>query len=149
MFQYLSRTRNDGLTYTRPMPMTCGSIVKHTPLRSQPTDRVDEHAPKEKLHALYGYSGADWDMGIRHRHSISGMVFFLAGAVVAWKTYLQPTLALSTAESEFLAASNTGRLGLFILAVLGELLQHQCEATTLYKDNDACRMIADSTAPTH
>jgi hypothetical protein len=76
------------------------------------------------------------------------MVFFLAGAVVAWKTCVQPTVALSTAEAEFLSASDTGRLGLFIRAVLAELLQPQHMTTTVYEDNDACRIVADSTAPT-
>jgi hypothetical protein len=76
------------------------------------------------------------------------MVLFLAGAVVAWKTRVQPTVALSTAEAEFLAASYTGRLGLFIRAVLAELLQPQHAATTVYEDHDACRMVSDSTAPT-
>jgi hypothetical protein len=87
-------------------------------------------------------------MDIQHRHSISGMVLFLAGDVVAWKTRVQPTVALSTVESEFLAASNTGRLGLFIRALLTELLQPQHAETTVYEDNDACRMVADSTAST-
>jgi hypothetical protein len=96
-FQYLSGTRNDGLTYTRPKPLTLGPIVKHTPLRSQPTNRVDDHIPKDNLHKLYGYSDADWAMDNGHRRSISGMVFFLAGAVVAWETRVQPTVALSTA----------------------------------------------------
>jgi hypothetical protein len=72
--------------------------VKHSPLRSQPTDRVDEHVQKER-YTMYGYSNADWAMDIRPRRSISGMVFFLAGAVVAWKTHVQPTIVLSTAES--------------------------------------------------
>jgi hypothetical protein len=76
------------------------------------------------------------------------VVFFLAGAVVAWKARVQPTVALSTAESEFLAESDTGRLGLFIRAVLSELLQPQNAATTVYEDNYACRMVANSTAPT-
>jgi hypothetical protein len=148
IFQYLSGTRNDVLTYTRPEPMTSGQVLKHTPLRSQPTDRLDEHVPTENLKTLYGYSDADWAMDIRHRRSISGMFFFLAGVVVAWKTHVQPTVALSTAKSEFLAASDTGRLGLFIRAVLAELLQPQHTATTVYEDNDACRMVANSTAPT-
>jgi hypothetical protein len=108
--------------------MMWGPKEKYTPLHSQPTDRVDEHVPKENLHTVYGYSNANWVMDIRHRCSISGMVVFLAGAVVAWKTLDQPTIALSTAESEFLAASDTGRLGLFIRVV----------ATTVYEDNDAC-----------
>jgi hypothetical protein len=126
--------------------MTSGPVLKHTPLRSQPTDRIDEHVPTENLMMLYGYIDADWAMDIRHRKSTSGMVFFLAGAVVASKTRVQPTVAMSTAESDFLAASDTGRLGLFIRAVLPELFQPQHAATTVYEDNDACRMVADSTA---
>jgi hypothetical protein len=46
IFQYLSGTHYDGFTYTRQNPLSRGSVVKHTPLRSQPTDRVDEHVPK-------------------------------------------------------------------------------------------------------
>jgi hypothetical protein len=123
------------------------TIIKLSQFATNPAviyyDRVDEHVSKENLHTLYGYSDADWAMDIRHRRSISRMVFFLAGAVVAWETHVQPTIALSTATSEFLATSNTGILGLFIHAVLDELLQHQREATTVYEDNDACLMVAD------
>jgi hypothetical protein len=147
IFQDLYGTHNDGLTYTRPKPMTWGPVVKHTPIRCQPTARVDEHITKENLHTMYGYSDANWDMDIRHHRSISGMVFFLAGAVVSWKTRVQPKVALSKAESEFLAASDNGRLGLFIRAVLDELLQHQCASTAVYEENNECRIVADSTAP--
>jgi hypothetical protein len=66
------------------------------PLCCHPTDRIDEHIPKENLQMLYGYSGADWDMDILHPCSISGMVLLLDGDVVAWKTPVQPTTALST-----------------------------------------------------
>jgi hypothetical protein len=125
-----------------------GPVVKHMPLWSQPTNQFDEHVPKENLQTQYGYSNTDWDMDIRHRCSISGMVFFLAGTVFALKTRVQPTVALGTAESKFLAASDTDCLGLFISVLLDELLQHQRAATTVYEDNDACRMITDWTAPT-
>jgi hypothetical protein len=64
IFQYLSGTRNNVLTYTRPEPMTLGPVLKHTPLRSQPTDRLDEYVPTENLMTLYGYSDADWAMDI-------------------------------------------------------------------------------------
>jgi hypothetical protein len=97
---------------------------------------------------MYGYSDSDWVMYIRHRRIISGMVFFLGGAVIAWKTRVQPTVFLSTAESEFLAASDPGRLALFIRAVMTELGQSQLQATTIYEDNDACIKVADSLAPT-
>jgi hypothetical protein len=130
--------RDDGLTYTRPEPLTWGPVVKHKYIRSHPTDRIDEHIPKENLQTLYGYNNVAWDMDIRHRRCISGIAFFLAGAVSAWKTRVQPTVALSTAESELLVESDTGRLGIFIRAVLNKLLQHQYAATTVYEDNDSC-----------
>jgi hypothetical protein len=148
IFEYLSVTYNDGLTYTMPEPTTWVPVVKHTHICSKPTDRVDEHAPEENLHTMYGYSDADWAMYIRHHRSISGMVFFLAGAVVAWKTRVQPTVALSTADSEFLTTSDTGCLGLFIHAFLDEPLHHQRTATAVYEDNYVCLIVADSTAPT-
>jgi hypothetical protein len=95
-------------------------------------DRKEEHIPTENLTTLYGYSDSDWDIYIRHCRSISGMVFFLGGAVIYWKTRVQPTVSLSTAESEFLAASDSGRFALFIRAVMTELCQSQLAATTIY-----------------
>jgi hypothetical protein len=129
IFQYLSGTRDDGMTYTRTIAMNYGRIVKHAPLRSNPTDRVDVHIPKEGLTVLFRYSDSDWAMEIRHRHSIPGMVFFIAGAVVTWKIRVQPTVLLSTAESEFISASNSGHRGLLVRAILDELQKSHTEAT--------------------
>jgi hypothetical protein len=148
IFKYLFGTRNDGFMYNHKIPTDWGHIITHVPLRSQPMDRKEEHTPSENLTTLYGYSDSDWAMDIRHRHSISGMAFFLGGEVIAWKTRVQPTVSLSTAESEFLAASDSGRLALFIRAVMTELGQSQLAATTIYEDNDACIKLAGSAAPT-
>jgi hypothetical protein len=59
IFQYLSGTHDDRLTYTHLEPLTWGSTVKHTHLRSQPNDIIDEHIPKRNLQMLHGYSDAD------------------------------------------------------------------------------------------
>jgi hypothetical protein len=59
------------------------------------------------------------------------MVFFLACAVIAWTTRAQPTVAFITAESEFIAAIDTGRLSLFIRSVINKLLQRQHASTTV------------------
>jgi hypothetical protein len=148
IFQYLFGTRNDGITYTLTVPTDWGPIITHVPLRSQPMDRKEEDIPTENITTLYGYSDSDWAMYIRHRRSISGMVFFLGGAVIAWKTRVQSTVSLSTAESEFLAASDSGRLAIFIRDVMTELGQSKIQATTIYEDNDACIKLEDSSAPT-
>jgi hypothetical protein len=145
---YLYGTRDVGLTHTRPKQLTWGEVVKHMHLRSYPTDKIGEHIPKENLQTLYGYSDAESAIDIWHCHSFTDMVFFLAGAVVAWRYLVPPTIALSTSDWKFLAANNTGRLVLFIRTVLDELRQQHCVVTNVFEDNDACRMIADSTAPT-
>jgi hypothetical protein len=97
---------------------------------------------------FFWYSNGDWSMDIHQQFSISGMVFFLAGAVVVWKTRVQPMVALITAESEFLSASNSGCLGLFIRVILYEPQQSQTAATNIYEDNDACIILANSSAAT-
>jgi hypothetical protein len=83
--------------YTRKIPTDWAPVITHVPLRSQPMDRKEEHIPSENLTTIYGYSDSDSAMESRHRRSISGMVFFLGGALIAWKTRVQPKVSLSTA----------------------------------------------------
>ena len=54
---------------------------------------------------LTGYSDADWAGDMDDRHSTSGNVFFLAGRAVSWLSKKQATVALSTAEAEYVALS--------------------------------------------
>jgi hypothetical protein len=63
-------------------------------------------------------------------------------------TRVQPMVALITGESEFLSASDSGCLGLFVRVVLDELQQSQTEATHTYEENNACRLVANPSAPT-
>lgn len=52
---------------------------------------------------IVGYSDASWGNDIDDRHSTSGVVFLFAGSPVAWVSRRQSTVALSTAESEYIA----------------------------------------------
>ena len=45
--------------------------------------------------AVFGYADSDWAMDIHHHCSISGIVFKFAGAAIAWKCRVQPTVSLS------------------------------------------------------
>eukprot|EP00873_Tetraselmis_striata_P020669 jgi/Tetstr1/440933/TSEL_029202.t1 len=47
---------------------------------------------------LHGYCDADWAGDVVSRRSTTGFVFMLCGAAVSWKSQLQATVALSTAE---------------------------------------------------
>ena len=87
-------------------------------------------------------------MDIRHRRSITGIVFLLAGAAIAWKCRVQPTTSLSTSEAEFLAASDAGKMALYLRSLLEELNVPQRFATLIFEDNRGARMMAHAGQPT-
>ena len=59
----------------------------------------------------------------------------LAGTTVAYKTRLKPTVVMSSTEAEFMAASDAGKILLFVRSILRDLDIPQEVATILYKDN--------------
>ena len=52
---------------------------------------------------LYGYKDADWDGSILDRKSTSGGCYSLGSAMISWFSRKQSSVALSTAEAEYIA----------------------------------------------
>jgi hypothetical protein len=72
----------------------------------------------------------------------------MAGGTIAYKTKLQPTVAQSSTEAEFMGACDTGKMLLFIRSILWDLGIPQTAASILYEDNDACIAMANAQKPT-
>ena len=53
---------------------------------------------------VVGYADADWASDRDSRRSVTAYVFMLGGAAVSWGSRLQPTVALSTSEAEYMSA---------------------------------------------
>ena len=53
-----------------------------------------------------GYSDSDWASDVETRKSTTGYIFFMAGGAVSWKSKLQPTVALSSADAEYMVCTN-------------------------------------------
>ena len=152
VYRYLAASRTRGLTYWRSSPVNTLPDGPHpVPLSSDPpADFHDLHPydPVLSQFTLYGYVDSDWAMDIRHRRSVTGIVYMLAGAAVAWKTRVQPTVSLSTSEAEFVAASDAGRMALYLRSVLAELRVEQSHATLIFEDNRGARLMAHAGQPT-
>lgn len=58
---------------------------------------------------IKGYCDSDYSADLDHRRSISGMVFTAGGNPVSWRSSLQPVVALSTTEAEYIALSEAER----------------------------------------
>ena len=53
---------------------------------------------------LYGYTDADWVGSVSNRRSTSGGCYSLGSAMISWFSKKQSSIALSTAEAEYIAA---------------------------------------------
>lgn len=61
-----------------------------------------------------GKCDADYAGDIDKRKSTSGFVFLMNIAAICWASKLQPTVAMSTCEAEFVAAANAGKEALWL-----------------------------------
>lgn len=89
------------------------------------------------------YSDADHAADIQTRKSVSGAILLRQGGAIAWNSTRQTTVAQSSTEAEFLAASNALRSSIWVTKLLSELGIN--EKHTLLIDNiSAIRLIKNS-----
>jgi hypothetical protein len=74
----------------------------------------------KKREALEGYSVADYAGDVDKRRSTSGNVFKLHGGAISWRSKLQATVAASTSEAEFIAASTAAKEALWLRQLMAE-----------------------------
>ena len=67
---------------------------------------------------LKGYSDSDWAGDKENRKSVSGFVLFLCGALIMWRSKQQATVALSSAEAEFIAVGELAKEIVFVVQIL-------------------------------
>jgi hypothetical protein len=91
---------------------------------------------------LIGYSDSDWAGNYDNRRSMSGFIFTLGGTAVSWSSKTQPTVALSSAEAEYIAIGYATQEAMFLRSVLEELNQLNKESTRIYVDNQSSIKIA-------
>lgn len=87
------------------------------------------------------FCDADWASNA-DRKSVSGFVFTLAGGAVAWSSKKQTSVALSTAEAEYVAATHAAKQVLWYRALFDELGLWQPTTSTLFTDNQSAIAIA-------
>lgn len=78
-----------------------------------------------------------------HRRSRSGWVVFVNGYPVLWRSVLQTLQAHSTAEAEYIAASDGVRDALYVRQLLQELGATLPSSVTVYEDNQTARHMAN------
>lgn len=98
--KYLKGTTNHGITY------------------GPPAGKAPSTVPEIKL---TGYCDADYAGDLDTRRSTTGYVFMINGGAVTWQSKLQPTVAVSTAEAEYMSAAAAVKEGLWLRKLMADL----------------------------
>lgn len=92
---------------------------------------------------LEGYTDAD-GASQEHRGAISGFAFILNGGCVSWSSRKQELVTLSTAEVEYIAATNTTQEALWLRNFIGEVFAPITAPTNIHCDNQSTITIAST-----
>ena len=82
---------------------------------------------------MYGYTDLDW----ADRKSTSGGCFSLGLAMISWLSKKQSSVALSTAEAEYIATYSTSCEAIWIWKLLSYLFDLYMDATMMLCDNQS------------
>jgi hypothetical protein len=91
---------------------------------------------------LTGYVDADWAGDVNDQKSTSGFVFMLGGAAISWGSKKQTSVALSSTEAEYIAASYTAKEAIWLRHLHTELGLDISSPTPIHIDNQSAIVIA-------
>ena len=97
---------------------------------------------KPKSTDVIGFCDADWAGDIDTRRSTTGYIFKLGGSTICWKSKRQPTVALSTAEAEYMSMAHAAQTAIWLRRLLNDLGFVQRSATKIHEDNQGCIAMA-------
>jgi hypothetical protein len=116
-------------------PDICAVVNRLAKFMSKPTKEHWDHAvylcgylrftQKLGLHLgrnaeVMAYCDSDFASDLNSRRSHTGYVFIVNGGAIAWQSKCQPTVACSSTEAEYMAASSAAREALWLRQLLPE-----------------------------
>lgn len=99
---------------------------------------------KDGNEKITGYCDADWASDVRDRKSCTGYIFLLQGGAISWRSQKQQTVALSTAEAEYMAMSSAAQEALWLQQLHAELGQEQSNPLVIFSDNQSAIKLSNN-----
>ncbi|XP_074558519.1 secreted RxLR effector protein 161-like [Curcuma longa] len=90
---------------------------------------------KEVQCKLTGYTDSDWAGSLDDRKSTSGYLFCLGSNAISWSSKKQRSVALSSAEAEYVDATDAACEAIWLRRLLKDLQQVQEQPTVIHCDN--------------
>jgi hypothetical protein len=106
-------------------------------LAAIPSFKLTYHRRSDLSNGLSGYCDSDWANSLSRR-STTGNLFLYSRAPISWRSKLQKTVALSTAEAEYYSASSAAIEVIYLRYLLQNMGFAPKQWTPVYEDNNAC-----------
>ena len=87
----------------------------------QGTKKLGILCKKENGNNLVGFTDNDWAGSLDDRKSTSGYIFCLGSNVISWSSKKQKMVALSSAEAEYIAATDAACEAIWLRRLLSDL----------------------------
>ncbi|GJS46051.1 ribonuclease H-like domain, reverse transcriptase, RNA-dependent DNA polymerase [Tanacetum coccineum] len=84
---------------------------------------------------IHGYSDSSYGVNTTEGKGTTGIIFYYGESPISWSTQKQATVALSSCESEFIAATAAATQALWLKRLLSKLTHTQEEKVTIQVDN--------------
>ena len=84
---------------------------------------------------LIGYSDASHNVDEDDGRSTTGHVFYFLDSPITWCSQKQETVALSSCEAEFMAATEAAKQAIWLQELLSEIMGKECEKVVVLIDN--------------
>ncbi|KAI5336241.1 hypothetical protein L3X38_015508 [Prunus dulcis] len=91
---------------------------------------------------LVGYCDSDWSGSEEDMKSTSGYAFSFGSGAFSWASVKQHSVALSTAEAEYVSAAKATSQAIWLRFVLEDFGEEQTTATTVFCDNTSAISMA-------
>jgi hypothetical protein len=92
---------------------------------------------------LQGYADADWVGSVVDRKSTSGCCFTLGSALVSWCNRKHNSVALSTAEVEYIALCVAIHEAVWLRKLFADLFGHDMDSTVIHCNNQHCVKLSE------
>ena len=144
VLRYLVGTKTKGLRFSPKGPEEHSNSEKST-------QHAPMHAPSKPqanlpLAVVEAFCDADWAGDVDDRRSTSGCIVLLHGCAVLWLSKKQATVALSTAEAEYMAMSHLLKEVKWLIQLLQEMGVSVARPVPIFSDNQAAISISSASA---
>ncbi|XP_013594528.1 PREDICTED: uncharacterized mitochondrial protein AtMg00810-like [Brassica oleracea var. oleracea] len=112
-----------------------GQAIKHILRYVKGTTNYGLFFKRDGSRSVVGYSDSSHNIDLDDGRSTSGHAFYYGSSLITWTSQKQQTVALSSCEAKFMAATEAAKQAIWIKELLSEILSKEGERVKLRIDN--------------